>query len=151
METNNRPNAKAIASLVVSCVSVLNCCLWQLAILCAVVGIVIGIIALREENQRQKDLAVAGIVVGAVGLTLSITLVAVSYTHLSVWHDQRKSLSNHIHCGEELHLPAQFIVIPFFYVRQMFHMGIQICLFDKCRSIYTSQHLIFFISSPVSS
>ncbi|MCI9538879.1 MAG: DUF4190 domain-containing protein [Eubacterium sp.] len=78
METNNRPNAKAIASLVVSCVSVLNCCLWQLAILCAVVGIVLGIIALREENQRQKDLAVAGIVVGAVGLTLSITLVVIS-------------------------------------------------------------------------
>ena len=78
METNNRPNAKAIASLVVSCVSVLNCCLWQLAILCAVVGIVLWIIALREENQRQKDLAVAGIVVGAVGLTLSITLVVIS-------------------------------------------------------------------------
>ena len=78
METNNRPNAKAIGSLVVSCVSVLNCCLWQLAILCAVVGIVLGIIALREENQRQKDLAVAGIVVGAVGLTLSITLVVIS-------------------------------------------------------------------------
>lgn len=78
METNNRPNTKAIASLVMSCISVLNCCLWQLAILCAVIGIVLGIIALREENPRQKDLAVAGIVVGAVGLTLSITLVVVS-------------------------------------------------------------------------
>ncbi len=78
METNNRPNAKAIASLAASCISVLNCCLWQLAILCAVFGIVLGIIALREENPRQKDLAVAGIVVGAVGLTLSITLVVIS-------------------------------------------------------------------------
>lgn len=78
METNNRPNTKAIASLAASCISVLNCCLWQLAILCAVVGIVLGIIALREENPRQKDLAIAGIVVGAVGLTLSITLVVVS-------------------------------------------------------------------------
>ena len=70
METNNRPNAKAIASLAASCISVLNCCLWQLAILCAVFGIVLGIIALREENPRQKDLAVAGIGAAADDLDL---------------------------------------------------------------------------------
>lgn len=78
METHNKPNGKAIASLVVSCVSVINCCVWYLAILCAVVGIVLGILALRGDNKRQQELAVAGIVIGGVGLALGI-VVAVLY------------------------------------------------------------------------
>lgn len=78
METNNRPNTKAIASLVMSCLSVINCCLWQLAILCAVVGIVLGILALRDENPKHKDLAIAGVVVGAVGLALCVAIVVLS-------------------------------------------------------------------------
>lgn len=81
METNNKPNGKAIASLVISCISVLNCCAWYLAILFAVVGIVLGILALRGENQKQGDLAVAGIVVGGVGLSLGI-VIAVFYIML---------------------------------------------------------------------
>lgn len=78
MNTYNRPNGKAIASLVVSCISVLNCCMWYLAILCAVVGIVLGILALRDDNKKQQDLAVAGVVVGGVGLALGI-VIAVLY------------------------------------------------------------------------
>lgn len=81
METNNKLNGKAIASLIVSCISVLNCCVWYLAILFAVVGIVLGILALRDESKRQGDLAVAGIVVGGVGLSLGI-VIAVLYIML---------------------------------------------------------------------
>lgn len=74
METENKLNGKAIASLVVSCISVVNCCLWYAAILCAVIGIVLGILALRDGTKRQQDLAVAGIVVGSVGLALGIVI-----------------------------------------------------------------------------
>ncbi len=81
METNNKLNGKAIASLIVSCVSILNCCVWYLAILSAVVGIVLGILALRDGSKRQEDLAVAGIVVGGVGLSLGI-VIAVLYIML---------------------------------------------------------------------
>lgn len=74
MEINNRPNGKAIASLIVSCISVINCCMWQLAILCSVVGVVLGILALRDENKRHQDIAVAGIVVGGVGFALGVVI-----------------------------------------------------------------------------
>lgn len=74
METNNRPNGKAIASLIVSCISIINCCMWQLAILCSAVGVVLGILALRDENKRHQDIAVAGIVVGGVGFALGVVI-----------------------------------------------------------------------------
>jgi hypothetical protein len=78
METNNKRNTKAIVSLIISCVSVINCCVWYLAIILGAVGIVLGILALREENKRQSDLAIAGIVVGGVGVSLGI-VIAVLY------------------------------------------------------------------------
>lgn len=81
MEINKKRNTKAIVSLIVSCISVLNCCMWYLAILFAVVGIVLGILALREDNKAQQDVAVAGIVVGGVGLSLGI-VTAVLYIML---------------------------------------------------------------------
>lgn len=65
-------NGKAIASLVVSCLAVLNVCLWYFAILCGIIGVVLGILALRDDNKKQQDLAIAGIVVGGVGLSLGI-------------------------------------------------------------------------------
>lgn len=67
-------NGKAIASLVVSCIGVLNCCAWYLAILLGVTGIVLGILALRGENRRQMELAVAGIVVGAAALAMGVAI-----------------------------------------------------------------------------
>lgn len=72
MENNYSANGKAIGSLVVSCVSVLCCCVWYVSILCGIISIVLGILALRGENRRHLDLAVAGIVVGGTGLALGI-------------------------------------------------------------------------------
>ena len=40
----------------------------------------------------------------------------------ALWHDQRQTLSDHIHGGEQLHLAAQFIVIPFLGLLQPLHM-----------------------------
>lgn len=72
MENNYGSNGKAIASLVVSCVSVLCCCIWYISILCGVISIVLGILALRGDNKRHQDLAVAGIVVGSTGTAIGI-------------------------------------------------------------------------------
>ena len=82
METNNKPNGKAITSFIVSCVSILcGCCVWYVAILCGVVGIVLGILALREDTKKYQDLAIAGIVVGGTGLAIGIA-AAVMYIML---------------------------------------------------------------------
>lgn len=74
----NRTNGKAIASIIVAVLSVLCCCMWIVSLILAVVAVVLGILALRGENKNQEDAAIAGIIVGAVGFTLALT-VAVMY------------------------------------------------------------------------
>ena len=82
MENKGNINGKADVSLVVSCISVLaGCCIWYLAILCRVVSIVFGILALRGENKNQQDMAIAGIVVGGTGMAIGI-VAAVLYIML---------------------------------------------------------------------
>ncbi len=82
MEQNSNLNGKAIASFIVSCVALLSgCCVWYIAVVCGVVAIVLGILALREASHRQQDLAIAGIVVGATGLAVGI-VAAVLYIML---------------------------------------------------------------------
>lgn len=88
METRSNLNGKAIASLIVSCISVINCCIWYLAILCAVIGIVLGVLALRDESRKQQDLAVAGIVVGGVGLALGIVIAVLMIMIFSAAGDE---------------------------------------------------------------
>lgn len=88
MESQNSPNGKAIASLVVSIVAfVCGCCAWYLGILCGAVSVVLGVLALRGENKRQTDLAIAGIVVGATGLAMGI-VSAVLYIMLFMAADE---------------------------------------------------------------
>lgn len=81
MEQKNSTNGKAIASFIVSCVALLSCCVWYVAVLCGVAGIVLGILALRGDNKAQQDLAIAGIVVGGTGLAVGI-VAAVLYIML---------------------------------------------------------------------
>lgn len=71
METK-KINGKAAASLILSCLSVLCCVTWYIAIILGMIGVVLGIIAFRESEAGQRDLAVAGIIVGAVGMSLGI-------------------------------------------------------------------------------
>ena len=71
METK-KINGKAVVSLILSCLSVLCCFAWYLAIIVGMIGVVLGIIAYRESEGGQRDLAIAGIIVGAVGMSLGI-------------------------------------------------------------------------------
>ena len=62
METK-KINGKAVVSLILSCLSVLCCFAWYLAIIVGMIGVVLGIIAYRESEGGQRDLAIAGIIV----------------------------------------------------------------------------------------
>ena len=78
-----KPNTKALVSLALSCLSLTCCCMqWTISLMMAMAGVVLGISGLRDENPNQEDAAIAGIVVGAVGILASIVL-AVIYIILS--------------------------------------------------------------------
>ena len=72
MQQNRQTNAKAIASLVLSCASMVCCMQWSISLVMAVLGIVFGILGLRDDNPNQEDAAIAGIVVGVAGVILAI-------------------------------------------------------------------------------
>ena len=68
-----KPNTKALVSLALSCLSVSCCCMqWMISLILAITGIVLGILGLRDENPNQEDAAIAGIVVGVVGMLMAI-------------------------------------------------------------------------------
>ncbi|MGN1205634.1 MAG: DUF4190 domain-containing protein [Eubacterium sp.] len=71
METKKK-NGKAIASLIFSCLAVVSCCTWYFGIVFGITGVVLGIISFRESAAGQGDLAIAGVIVGAVGMMLGI-------------------------------------------------------------------------------
>ena len=68
----------AIASLVLSIVSLALFCLWFVSIPCAIVAIVLGIIARGKASRGEaggKGMATAGMVIGII--TIAVVLVAV--------------------------------------------------------------------------
>lgn len=82
MYNNRKTNGKALVSLSLSCISLVCCIQWSISLALAVLAIVFGILGLRDENPNQEDAAIAGIVVGIVGLLLSI-IVAVLMIHIT--------------------------------------------------------------------
>lgn len=54
MQQNRQTNAKAIASLVLSCASMVCCMQWSISLVMAVLGIVFGILGLRDDNPKQQ-------------------------------------------------------------------------------------------------
>ena len=82
MQNEWKPNTKALAAMMCSCASLLCCMQWMISLLLAVIGVVLGILGLRDENPNQEDAAIAGIVVGVVGMIVAI-VVAVLYIILS--------------------------------------------------------------------
>lgn len=72
MHNNGKTNGKALVSLSLACISLVCCIQWSISLVLAVLAIVFGILGLREENPNQEDAAIAGIVVGIVGLLLSV-------------------------------------------------------------------------------
>ena len=61
METK-KINGKAVVSLILSCLSVLCCFAWYLAIIVGMIGVVLGIIEYRESEGGQRDLAIVSAV-----------------------------------------------------------------------------------------
>lgn len=82
MQDDWKPNVKALASLGLSCLSLVCCVQWSFSLELAVAAIVLGILALRDENDNQEDAAIAGIVIGAVGLLLAVA-VALLYIRIT--------------------------------------------------------------------
>lgn len=66
-------NGLAIASMILGIVSLVgSCCIWYLTIPCAVVGLILGIIALKNGKD---GMAIAGIVMSAIGLAIALLVV----------------------------------------------------------------------------
>lgn len=74
MQETNKTNWLAILSLILSILSILCCCFWYAALLIGAAAVILGIAGLRSTNPKQKDAAIAGIVVGAVGVVLALTV-----------------------------------------------------------------------------
>lgn len=83
MQENYKANVKAIVSLILSILSVICCCLWYFSLILGIVAVVLGILGLRSENPNQKDAAIAGIVVGAVGFALAVSVAIMRIMILS--------------------------------------------------------------------
>ena len=78
MQENHKTNIPAIISLILSILSIICCCIWYISLVMGIVAVVLGVLGLRSNNPNQKDAAIAGIVVGAVGFALAVS-VAVMY------------------------------------------------------------------------
>lgn len=65
----------AIASMVLGIVSVALFCAWYLAIPCAIVGLVLGIVAKRKGSPSK--MAMAGIVLSIIALGIAILMITV--------------------------------------------------------------------------
>ena len=72
MQNEWKPNTKALAAMMCSCASLLCCMQWMISLLLAVIGVVLGILGLRDENPNQEDAAIAGIVVGILNKCLPV-------------------------------------------------------------------------------
>ena len=66
-------NGFAIAGFVLSLVSILACCLYYVAIPCAVLAIIFSVLG---RKSAYRGLAIAGIVIGIVGLAITLMLLA---------------------------------------------------------------------------
>ena len=75
MQENHKTNIPAIISLILSILSIICCCIWYISLVMGIVAVVLGVLT---NNPNQKDAAIAGIVVGAVGFALAVS-VAVMY------------------------------------------------------------------------
>lgn len=78
MVQKEKPNLLAIFSLVAGILSVVCSCAWYFSILFGVAAVVMGIISLRGNIEKLKDLATVGVVVGATGIALSVAVAIVN-------------------------------------------------------------------------
>lgn len=101
----------SIASLVLGIVSVCSCCccccgpLLVLPLLCGILAIVFAVIAMKKAPDRKMPgIAVAGIILGAVGILLSILLLLFSFvmfTSEDFWIEYEAALREEL--GDEMY------------------------------------------------
>jgi Domain of unknown function (DUF4190) len=78
-----RTEGLAIASLVVSCVSVAGLCVWGIASVLGILGAIFGHVArsrIRSSGARGNGMALAGIIVGWTSAAIGLLMVALFIT-----------------------------------------------------------------------
>ena len=73
MEQQNGGKGLSIAAMILGIVSVVLCCIWYIAIPCAILAIIFGIIGKKRDG---RGMAIAGLVLGIIALILYGLLVA---------------------------------------------------------------------------
>lgn len=73
-EINNGRKGMGIASMVLGIFSVVLCCLWFVAPITSVVGLILGIISLKKEDAG-KGMAIAGIILSSIGVLLGAYMI----------------------------------------------------------------------------
>jgi hypothetical protein len=76
----NGKEGLAVASLVLGILSVLLFCFWYFGIVCAILAIIFGVIG---KNSIQRGMAIAGIVLGAIGLAIDLLIPVLAVAMLS--------------------------------------------------------------------
>ena len=69
----------------------------------------------------------------------------------TVWHDQWKSLADHIYRCEQFQFAAQFVMVSLLDLFQVLQMCVQVCFLCVSSSVDSGKHLIFLTASPVRS
>lgn len=70
-----KSGGKAVASLVLGIISILGC--WSfITIVLSIVGVILGIVNIAQQNP-QKGMAIAGIILSILGFLLSIAILIV--------------------------------------------------------------------------
>lgn len=59
----------AIAAMVLGIVSIVFCCVYWVSIICAILAIIFGIVAIKSSG---KGMAISGIVTGSIGIFISL-------------------------------------------------------------------------------
>ncbi len=71
----NKNNGLAIASMVCGIITLLiSCCLWYISLPVAIVGLVLGIISIKNQNGG-KGMAIAGLILCGITILVSLLLI----------------------------------------------------------------------------
>lgn len=90
-QPKKKKNGLGIAALILGIISLISCCCFWLSIILGVVSIILGIISLAQKEDT-KGFAIAGIVLGAMGVVITVaTVITSSYMYKSGMIDQFKS------------------------------------------------------------
>ena len=81
-------------------------------------------------------------------LILDPALKLLHHDH-TVWHDKRKSLSDHIYSCEDLHLTTKLVMVTSLCLFHLLQMLFQLILCSIGSSVDTCEHCILLAASPV--